>query len=96
MMHLDQLDYVIPRAGVDYDAATHVMLDELRVMSTFYTWCDTQVRMSSRKAYPTNGMFEAFKRHVGLGMLQLQRGYHQVYHVQDARMFMLARIKYAW
>ena len=89
-------DYITPQAGVDYDDVTYVMLDELRVMSTFYTWCDAQVRLSSRKGYPTNGMFEAFKRHVGLGMMRLQRGYHQVYHVQDAHKFMLARIKYAW
>ena len=95
-MDRDQLDYTVPQAGVDYDASTHIMLDELRVMATFYWWCDAQVRMSSRKGYPTNGMFEAFKHHVGLGMMHLQRGHHQVYHIQDARKFMLAKIKYSW
>jgi hypothetical protein len=90
------MDYTTPQAGVDYDASTHVMLDELRVMRVFYQWCDVQTRMSAHAGYPTSGMFEAFKRHVGLGILQLQRGYHQVYHIQDARRFMLSKMKYGW
>jgi hypothetical protein len=83
-----------PVAGVDYDASTHVVLDELRVTTLFYRWCDVQVRLSMRKGYPTSGMFDAFKRHLGLGMLRLQYGYHQVYHVEDARRWMLAKIQY--
>jgi hypothetical protein len=92
-MH-DQLDYNMPQAGVDYDASTHVVLDELRVSILFYRWCDVQVRLSMRKGYPTCGMFDAFKRHLGLGVLRLQYGYHQVYHVEDAHRWMLAKIRY--
>lgn len=90
----DQLVHNVPQAGVDYDASTHVVLDEMRVTTLFYRWCDVQVRLSMRKGYPTSGMFDAFKRHLGLGMLRLQYGYHQVYHVEDARRWMLAKIQY--